>query len=169
MRTTLSPTTQEQKGIWPISRRNFLGLAFAGSLAALSVQWLAALVKFLQPPKTAGFGGLVYAGRVEEFPMGSVNWVMAGRFYIVRNEAGLLAIYQKCTHLGCSVPWAEAEGQFHCPCHGSLYNQVGEVIGGPAPRPMDIFPVKIQNGEVWVDTGQPVQRSHYDPSQATEV
>ena len=152
-----------------LSRRNFLGLAFAASLAALAGQWLAVLVKFLQPSKTAGFGGQVYAGLVNEFPLGSVNRVMAGRFYIVRNEAGLLAIYQKCTHLGCSVPWVEAEGQFHCPCHGSLYNQVGEVIGGPAPRPMDIFPVKIQNGEVWVDTSRPVQRSHFDPGQAAGV
>jgi len=111
----------------------------------------------------------VYAGGVEEFPPGSVNRILAGRFYISHTPDGLLAIYQKCTHLGCSVPWSEAEGQFHCPCHGSLFTPSGEVTGGPAPRPLDIFPVEITNGEVWVDTGRPLTRSRYEPDQAVKV
>jgi cytochrome b6-f complex iron-sulfur subunit len=169
MRVSVRQAEFAKRKLPAVSRRGFLGLAFAGSLAALVGQWLGALVRFLQPPKTQGFGGLVYAGRVEEFPPGSVNRVMAGRFYLVHNEAGLLALYQKCTHLGCSVPWMEAEGQFHCPCHGSLFNPVGEVTGGPAPRPMDLFPVTIKAGEVWVDTSRPVERSAFDPGQAVRV
>jgi cytochrome b6-f complex iron-sulfur subunit len=152
-----------------LGRRGFLGLAFAGGLAALLGQWLGALFKFLRPPQSQGFGGLVYAGRLEEFPPGSVNRILAGRFYISHTGDGLLAIYQKCTHLGCAVPWAEAEGQFHCPCHGSLFTPVGEVAGGPAPRPLDLFPVTIQDGEVWVDTGRPTERNRYEPGQALKV
>ncbi len=151
------------------SRREFLGVAFAGSLAALGGAWMGALLKFLRPPQAQGFGGMVYAGTLQEFPPGSVNRVLAGRFYISHTADGLLALYQKCTHLGCSVPYAEAEGQFHCPCHGSLFNSKGEVAGGPAPRPMDIFPVKVVNGEVWVDTSRPVERSSYQPGQALKV
>jgi cytochrome b6-f complex iron-sulfur subunit len=169
MRITLNPTTQAQKRDIPISRRNFLGLAFAGSLAALVGQGLAATLKFLQPPKVAGFGGLVLAGKVDEFPQGSVTRVMAGRFYILHNQDGLLAVYQKCTHLGCSVPWVEGEGQFHCPCHGSLFNRNGEVIGGPAPRPLETFRIEVKNGEVWVDTSKPVNRSPYEPGQSVRV
>ena len=153
----------------PLDRRNFLSLAFAGSLAALAGGWLGALFRFLRPPQKQGFGGRVYAGRVEEFPPGSVNRILAGRFYISHTPDGLLAIYQQCTHLGCSVPWSEAEGQFHCPCHGSLFTPSGEVTGGPAPRPLDIFPVEITNGEVWVDTGRPLTRSRYEPDQAVKV
>lgn len=153
----------------PLDRRSFLGIAFAGSLLALGGAWMGALLKFLRPPHTQGFGGLVYAGTLEEFPPGSVNRVMAGRFYISHTQDGLLALYQKCTHLGCSVPYSEGEEQFHCPCHGSLFTPTGEVVGGPAPRPMDIFPVKIVNGEVWVDTGKPVERSAHDPGQAVKV
>lgn len=152
-----------------LDRRGFLGLAFAGSLAALAGGWLGALLKFLHPPKREGFGGRVYAGLLEEFPPDSVNRILAGRFYLSHTPDGLLAIYQKCTHLGCSVPWAETEQQFHCPCHGSLFTPTGEVAGGPAPRPLDIFPVEVQDGEVWVDTGRPQARNRYEPGQALKV
>lgn len=152
-----------------LTRGQFLGLAWAGSISLLLAQGVAATLKYLKPISTGGFGGLVYAGKVDEFPVGSVNRVLAGRFYLVRTEQGFLALWQKCTHLGCSVPWVEEEGKFHCPCHGSLFNSVGEVIGGPAPRPMDTFPVIIKDGEVWVDTGKPTQRSRFDPSQLTSA
>lgn len=150
-----------------VNRRHFLGFAWAGALALLALQAMVAFVRFLKPVSSGGFGGLVYAGKVDEFEIGSVNRVLAGRFYIVRNELGFLALWQKCTHLGCAVPWVEGENQFHCPCHGSLFDKVGEVTSGPAPRPMDLFPITIKSGEVWVDTSQPTERSHYDPSQVT--
>jgi cytochrome b6-f complex iron-sulfur subunit len=156
------PAATERK----LSRRSFLGLAFASGLALMAAQWLVAVLNFLRPISTGGFGGMIFAGRVEEFAVGSVNRIVSGRFYISHTEDGLLAIYQKCTHLGCAVPWVEGEGQFHCPCHGSLYDRFGEVIGGPAPRPMDVFPVTVQNGEVYVDTGKPIERDRYDPSQS---
>lgn len=152
-----------------LDRRGFLGIAFIGSLIAVAGAWLGATLKFMRPPQTQGFGGLVYAGLVEEFPEGSVERVIAGRFYIVHTEDGLLAQYYKCTHLGCSVPFSEAEGQFHCPCHGSLFTLTGEVAGGPAPRPLDFFPVKVIDGEVWVDTSEPIERTSYEPAQAAKV
>jgi cytochrome b6-f complex iron-sulfur subunit len=153
----------------PLSRRQFLGVAWGGTLALLVGQALVALVSFLKPVSQSGFGGQVFAGKIEEFAINSVNHIMAGRFYVVRTEEGVLTLWQKCTHLGCAVPWVEAENQFHCPCHGSLFNRVGEVIGGPAPRPLDTFPTVIKNGEVWVDTSKPTQRSRFDESQITGV
>lgn len=150
-----------------LARRNFLGIALFSSLAVLFGQTLVALLNFLRPQSSGGFGGLVYAGKVEEFPVNSVNHILSGRCYITRLEDGMLAIWQKCTHLGCAVPYDENQGQFHCPCHGSSFNDVGEVTGGPAPRPLDTFPITIRGGEVWVDTGQPTERSRYEPSQLT--
>lgn len=152
-----------------LSRREFLGAAFASSLAVLAGQSLVALLNFLKPLNKGGFGGMVYAGKVDEFAINSVNRILTGRFYITRTEDGLLALWQRCTHLGCAVPWVEEEGQFHCPCHGSLFNPVGEVIGGPAPRPLDIFPITIKSGEVWVDTSKPIERNAFDPSQITDA
>ncbi len=150
-----------------LSRRQFLGIAWTGSLALFFAQMAVAFLKFIKPVTSGGFGGLVYAGKIEEFAIGSINRILKGRFYISRTEDGIIALWQKCTHLGCAVPWVEEEGRFHCPCHGSLFNKVGEVIGGPAPRPLDYFPSEIRSGEVWVDTSQPIQRKKFDPSQIT--
>jgi cytochrome b6-f complex iron-sulfur subunit len=67
------------------------------------------------------------------------------------------------------VPWNDTEGQFHCPCHGSLYNRFGEVIGGPAPRPLDLMKVTVEGGNVQVDSGEITVRTSYDPSQAVKA
>ena len=72
-------------------------------------------------------------------------------------ESGVVAIYQKCPHLGCRVPSCVPSQWFECPCHGSQYNQVGEKKGGPAPRGMDRFAVSVVEGVLTVDTGTIVQ------------
>ena len=59
-----------------------------------------------------------------------------------------------CTHLGCGYRWNGAEKKFKCPCHGSVYDLSGKVIGGPAPRPLDVLPSKIENGELLVQYKQ---------------
>ncbi len=153
-----------------INRRQFLGIAWAASLVALGGQSLVALWKFLQPVNTGGFGGMVRAGKVSDFTPGSINLNKAGRYYLYRLDNGsFMALWQRCTHLGCTVPWVDSENQFHCPCHGSLFDKTGVVLGGPAPRPLDIFPVTITNDEVFVDTGKPIQRAGFDPSQTTKA
>jgi len=153
-----------------INRRQFLGAAWAASLVVLGGQSLAATLRFIQPVNTGGFGGVVRAGKVDEFQPGSINQIKAGRFYLYRLEDGsFMALWQRCTHLGCIVPWVEGENQFHCPCHGSLFDKTGVVLGGPAPRPLDLFPITLKDGEVLVDTGKPSQRAGFDPSQTTKA
>lgn len=149
------------------SRRQFLGIAWGGSIALVLAQVTVALIKFIQPVSTGGFGGRIYAGQIEEFAVNSVNRILAGRFFISRTEDGIIALWQKCTHLGCAVPWDEDKGVFHCPCHGSTFDEVGDVLGGPAPRALDFFPVDISSSEVWVDTSQPTERTKHDPDHIT--
>lgn len=152
-----------------MNRRQFLGIAWGISLAGLLGQAGTALYHFLKPRTEAGaFGSNIVAGQIEEFAPGTVSHIQQGRFYISRLEdGGVLALWQRCTHLGCIVPWLEAEGRFNCPCHSSIFDNVGEVISGPAPRPLDTFPVEIADGQVIVDTGNPTERDRYDSSQAT--
>ena len=123
----------------PLNRQQFLGIAWAASLALLASQALLVLARFIKPVQSGGLGGQIYAGKVDEFQIGSVNYVLSGRFFLVRSEQGFLALWQKCTHLGCAVPWSEAEEKFHCPCHGSSFDKNGLVTGGPAPRPLRLF------------------------------
>jgi menaquinol-cytochrome c reductase iron-sulfur subunit len=68
------------------------------------------------------------------------------------NSFTAFAVY--CTHLGCPVLWLQAPKIFLCPCHGSVFNGNGTVAGGPAPRPLFTYPVRIRNGRVEIKAVQ---------------
>ena len=72
-------------------------------------------------------------------------------------EAGFVALYQKCPHLGCRVPQCLSSQWFECGCHGSQYNRVGEKKGGPAPRGMDRFAMTVDGDVLTVDTGTVIE------------
>jgi cytochrome b6-f complex iron-sulfur subunit len=72
-------------------------------------------------------------------------------------ENGVVALYQKCVHLGCRVPSCPTSQWFECPCHGSQYNQAGEKKAGPAPRGLDRFAMSVSNSVLTVDTGAIIQ------------
>jgi len=150
-----------------LSRRDFLKLAWAffGGLAALEVAGIA--IAYLQPRLAEGeFGAIINAGAVDAFPLNSVTHITNGRFYIVRlGDGGFLAVYHRCTHLGCTVPWDANQQKFVCPCHSSEFDMQGTVKNPPAPRPLDLFTVSIVNGNVQVDTGTPIQRQTYETAQ----
>lgn len=150
-----------------VSRRDFLKLALktAGGFAALEIGGVA--LSYFQPRSgEGGFGGLITAGAVDDFPPGSVTPITQGRFYLSRlADGGFLAVYQRCTHLGCTVPWDQTLQKFVCPCHSAEYDATGEFLSPPAPRSLDLFAVSIREGQVVVDTSQPIIRDHYDTSQ----
>ncbi len=91
MRTSVSdPNIEVQPSRSPMSRRSFLGLAFFSSLGLLLAQSIAVLFNFLKPVTSGGFGGEIFAGKIEEFAVDSVNRIAAGRFYLSRTEAGCI-------------------------------------------------------------------------------
>jgi len=59
-----------------------------------------------------------------------------------------LAFGPQCTHLGCAYHWDEAKTEFLCPCHNSVFGVDGTVVSGPAPRPLDRYETKIENGKL---------------------
>jgi menaquinol-cytochrome c reductase iron-sulfur subunit len=71
--------------------------------------------------------------------------------WAVKQPQGDISVFSPiCTHLGCGYRWDETERKFLCPCHGSSYDVNGQVLGGPAPRPLDILPSKVEGGRLLV-------------------
>ena len=74
---------------------------------------------------------------------------------ILNNQQSLTAFAPSCPHLGCAYHWDTENRLFVCPCHGSLFNRAGNVIAGPAVRPLDRYEVKIEGARLWLG---PVQQ-----------
>ena len=64
-----------------------------------------------------------------------------------------------CTHLGCAYHWDTKAGVFACPCHGSAFDRKGEVITGPATRPLDRHVTKIEGAPLWLGMSKPSSES----------
>ena len=151
---------------------------------------LLAAVGVLGPPldfawprrSAAGFGGEIFVSADQVPAPGSEPMRFpTGRFYLTHlapgeegSPGGVLAIYQKCTHLGCTVPWRPdfqfegTTGWFRCPCHGSTYTKGAAIlVFGPAPRPLDLFEVRVnEDGSLVVNTGAIVKGSQDNPKRA---
>ncbi len=155
-------------------RRVFLNRLWllAGLVAATEFCWVG--ISFLLSRQKRDNGknakAVVTAGAVELFAPATVTAIPQGGFFLSRLEdGGFLALSRTCTHLGCSINWNAEEGKFVCPCHGSSFNPMGEVLSSPAPRPLDCYPVRIENGIVKVDVSASVRRERFEPDQATRI
>lgn len=72
--------------------------------------------------------------------------------WVVNLPGSGLTVYSPiCTHLGCHYNWDVAKSRFVCPCHGSFFALNGAVLAGPAPRPLDTLPAKVENGELYIE------------------
>lgn len=138
-----------------IQRRQFLARLWGAGVglivgAAAWTSW-----DLLQPLRTTGFGGLVRAIRPEAVPDTGIIEVPAARSYLTKVDGETVALSEKCTHLGCRVPFCESSGQFECPCHGSKFSRSGQYVAGPAPRGMDRYPTSVNadDGLLYIDTG----------------
>lgn len=161
----MASDNKEKTNMQP-SRRSFLKMIWAvfGILAAL--EFLFMIFTFLGRRKRGEEKGetenLIDAGNVDKYPVNSVTANIRGKFYLSRVEdGGFIALSSKCTHLGCTVPWDDKEKRFICPCHGSSFDIAGDVISSPAPRPLDMYPVHIENNTIIVNTGKVIKRDEF--------
>ena len=71
--------------------------------------------------------------------------------WVVKHSESDVTVYSPiCTHLGCRYEFVAQADEFRCPCHASVFSVDGKVLGGPAPRPLDTLPHRIENGELFV-------------------
>jgi cytochrome b6-f complex iron-sulfur subunit len=168
---TESPARAARPPRTVVNRRTFVLSGFWGAIAALGAAVVGGWgIDFLWPKKLAGFGAPVDV-KASKIPAPGTDpvHIAEGRFWLVNIPAGeaespggLLAFYQKCPHLGCSVPWRPdfdfggQKGWFRCPCHGSTFTREGGIlVAGPSSRNMDTMAITVKpNGDITVQTGQ---------------
>lgn len=149
---------------------NWLWAVF-GVLACLELSWITgSIVRSRRAGTSSRKNNYLDAGLVDAFKPGDVKAIPEGLLHLVRlPDGGFLALSRSCTHLGCAVPWDEKQQQFICPCHGSKFDLTGSVVTAPALRPLDYFPVRIENGRIRIDTATPLRRETFEPSQAAKL
>ena len=159
-----------------VSRRGVVRIAFWSGMGAMLLGIGATILNSLYPRHVTGFGSTVAGGSVNELEAGVPRKVVTAKAWLVKmdaetarrnngQEGAILALYQKCPHLGCSVPWRpdytredprngeSYAGWFLCPCPGSTYTGAGVRVFGPAPRSMDTMAITINNGNITINTG----------------
>jgi cytochrome b6-f complex iron-sulfur subunit len=165
-----------------VTRRQFFNRSVVALMGFSLAVFGAQVIAFLWPQSKGGFGSTIRVGPVPdikadiaaadgflyvpegkmwvtEYPAGALEKAQATYSppELAGMEVGLVALFQKCPHLGCRVPSCLTSQWFECPCHGSRYNQVGEKRGGPAPRGMDRFAMSVEGGNFIVNTGIIIQ------------
>lgn len=128
--------------------------------AALSIP---ALIYLLLPPKVRRGAEWIDVGDVTKLqpktPIEMVfrnnrvdGWKITSEkqtAWVVRlSGQNIVAFGPQCTHLGCAYHWDERKSEFLCPCHSSVFAIDGKVISGPAPRPLDRYDARVENGKL---------------------
>jgi cytochrome b6-f complex iron-sulfur subunit len=144
----------------PMDRRRMLGWLSSFGLFGSAILSAVSNFVFIKPRATYGQPQRFSIGKAEEYPPGTRISMDTKRVCIVREGNKIAAISTTCTHLGCIVGIAETG--FACPCHGSRFDQDGNVTGGPAPKPLPWFAVTLApNGEIEVDKDKQVDPGSY--------
>jgi cytochrome b6-f complex iron-sulfur subunit len=151
--------------IW--SRRSIVTLAGWGAVLGSLGAGTLAFGRFMYPrvlfePRTQ-----VKVGKPAEYAVNTVSdkWIKQFRLWLIRSEAGFVALSARCTHLGCTPRYLEQENKFKCPCHGSGFSAIdlkqpypgigGMNFEGPAPRPLERFWIGLaEDGQILVDFGK---------------
>ena len=147
-------------------RRRFLtklSLVLGGIGAALaSIPSIAFLLGLRKPPQVWRT-----VGKVDDFKVGTtvnvafqdsspLSWsgvTAQTAAWLRRNaEQEFIAFSMNCTHLGCPIRWLSDANLFMCPCHGGVFYSDGRVASGPPPKPLNQYPVRVENGEVQILT-----------------
>ncbi len=152
----MSQEPQTRRGFY-VAAINMLGAAIAAAVAIPAAAYL------LIRPKNTSDGNWIEVGSVDQLRPGKPEQVLYERKYVdgwkkvtektsvwlVKNaDQSITAFNPACTHLACPYHWVDERKQFVCPCHDSVFSIDGKVLGGPAPRPLDRYLTKIEDGKV---------------------
>lgn len=149
-----------------INRRKFLvrisvvlGSVAAALVAVPSAQFLLGLRKSPQIWRSVGplskfpIGQTVNVSFEDPSPLPWAGVTAQTTAWLRRvDEKNFIAFSTICTHLGCPVRWLAKADLFMCPCHGGVFYANGQVASGPPPKPLNRYPVRINNNNVEILT-----------------
>jgi Rieske Fe-S protein len=141
-----------------ITRRRFLTRLGLGATALTLGGFFTSIGAYILPKLSYEPSALFSIGRPEEYQPGDMRLLEAKQVYVFRTPHGFQAVSAICTHLGCSYrpfgPPSSEYPQVHalCPCHGSVFARDGQVLHGPAPRPLPFYFITLTpDGRLQVD------------------
>jgi len=137
-----------------MKRRSFIGKAAIG---LVTITGAIAAVSYLRQffPRLAGEKRRILLGDPRRFPVDTFTLIEEHNLYVYRDHEGIMAVSAICTHLGCILE-KNIDG-FVCPCHGSCYNEKGEVLSGPAPRNLTWYGIyRSADGNIMINPGKSV-------------
>lgn len=142
----------------PLTRRELFQVAAGWGAFLLGTASIAAATgRFLYPNVLYEPSRKYKVGQITDYPKGTITLKEELKLFILSTDEGIHAISSTCTHLGCIVKKTE-EG-FHCPCHGSRFDEAGNVTGGPAPKALPWFKVGVAtDGQLVVDAAKTVSQ-----------
>ena len=136
---------------------NVLGGVMGAAIAGLGGVYL------MTPARKQKVGGWVAAADASKLTTGVAEEVLFERrradgwrltrerssaWIVKKSDQEIIAFAPGCTHLGCAFRYEAEKKNFICPCHVSEFTLDGNVISGPAPRPLDQYEVKLDHGRV---------------------
>ena len=132
-----------------LTRMSFLKHVLVGWSALIILPVLYAFIKYIIPPTLREqILEVLKVGSVADIPINSAKIVKFNKMPIVivhTPEDQFKAFSAVCTHLGCIVEYKNDQKNFHCNCHGSVFDLNGKNIGGPAPKPLK--PLRVELNE----------------------
>lgn len=167
-----------------LSRRQLIRRSLGAGVGLWLLEVGAGTLGFLWPNLSSGFGGQLTLGDLDtvagspavqglRLQDGGPSYFSEARAYVQLLDPALgfqdgdspdgsgtntnvRALYQRCPHLGCKPNFCDKNYWFECPCHGSRYDRLGTKVMeyGPAPRGLDRFASKVENGILTVDTSK---------------
>jgi menaquinol-cytochrome c reductase iron-sulfur subunit len=161
--TPIAPPEAQNESM---NRRAFqlAAIYILGALIGLALA-IPTIIYLLVPPRTRNRAGWVDAGDISQLTFGSPaemsfqesridGWRVVTEkktaWVVKYADNKIVAFGPQCTHLGCAYHWDTPKKQFVCPCHNSFFSIEGQVLAGPAPRPLDQYATRIQNNRLQV-------------------
>ena len=153
-------------GDYSESRRKFMGYTIGGIAATILFGYLVPLANYIvRPSLRKPDPDWSQVGSVSDLQADepkALNFTLVTKVgwtkdkeeqdvWAVKKPDGSLTVFSPiCPHLGCGYRWNPDTKHFECPCHESVYDVAGKVLGGPAPRGLDTLPTKVEEGKLFV-------------------